>query len=82
MYAQQVAELNKSKDIKRVRSYFDDLYKDSKNRELKDVILYEKALFEIKQEELEEAENLLRRAAKEEGSNPIQKGYIYEKLAK
>jgi hypothetical protein len=81
LYAQQVAELNKSKDIKRVRSYFDDLYKDSKNRELKDVILYEKALFELKQDELEEAERLLIRAAKEEGSNPIQKGYIYEKLA-
>lgn len=81
LYAQQVAELNKSKDIKRVRSYFDDLYKDSKNNDLKDVILYEKALFELKQNELEEAEILLRRAAKEEGSNPIQKGYIYEKLA-
>lgn len=81
LYAQQVAELNKSKDIKRVRTYFDDLYKDSKNRDLKDVILYEKALFELKQDELEEAERLLIRAAKEEGSNPIQKGYIYEKLA-
>ncbi|WP_373521423.1 gliding motility protein [Aquiflexum sp.] len=81
LYAQQVAELNKSKDIKKVRTYFDDLYKDSKNRDLKDVILYEKALFELKQDELEEAEILLRRAAKEEGSNPIQKGYIYEKLA-
>jgi hypothetical protein len=81
LYAQQVAELNKSKDIKRVRSYFDDLYKDSKNRELKDVILYEKALFELKQDEMEEAERLLIRAAKEVGSNPIQKGYIYEKLA-
>ena len=81
LYAQQVAELNKSKDIKRVRSYFDDLYKDSKNKDLKDVILYEKALFELKQNELEEAESLLIRAAKEEGSNPIQKGYIYEKLA-
>lgn len=80
LYAQQVAELNKSKDIKKVRSYFDDLYKDSKNKDLKDVILYEKALFELKQDELEEAESLLRRAAKEEGSNPIQKGYIYEKL--
>lgn len=81
LYAQQVAELNKSKDIKRVRDYFDGLYKDSKNKELKDVILYEKALFELKQDELEEAEILLRRAAREEGSNPIQKGYIYEKLA-
>jgi len=81
LYAQQVAELNKSKDIKRVRSYFDGLYKDSKNRELKDVILYEKALFELKQDEMEEAERLLIRAAKEVGSNPIQKGYIYEKLA-
>lgn len=81
LYAQQVAELNKTKDIKRVRSYFDGLYNDSKNKDLKDVILYEKALFELKQNELELAESLLIRAAKEEGSNPIQKGYIYEKLA-
>ncbi|EOZ92245.1 TPR domain protein [Indibacter alkaliphilus LW1] len=81
LFAQQVAEINKSKDVRRVRSFYDDLYKDSKNRELRDVILYEKALFELKQEDLEEAENLLIKAAKEEGKNEIQKGYIYQKLA-
>jgi tetratricopeptide (TPR) repeat protein len=81
LYAQQVAELNKSKDLRRVRAYYDDLYKDSKNRELRDVILYEKALFELKQGEVEEAEVLLTKAAKEIGANPIQKGYIYLKLA-
>lgn len=81
LYAQQVAELNRSKDVRRVRSYYDDLYKDSKNKELKDVVLYEKALFELKQDEKEEAVNLLIRAAQEQGNNPIQKGYIYQKLA-
>lgn len=81
LFAQQVAEINKSKDVKRVRSFYDDLYKDSKNIELRDVILYEKALFELKQEDVELAESLLIRAAKEEGKNEIQKGYIYQKLA-
>ncbi|MCL6258488.1 gliding motility protein [Aquiflexum sp. TKW24L] len=81
LYAQQVAELNKTKDIEKVRSYFDGLYKDSKNKDLKDVILFEKAKFELKQDEIEAAEQLLIRAAKEESQNPIQKGYIYEKLA-
>ncbi|UJP66283.1 type IX secretion system periplasmic lipoprotein PorW/SprE [Mongoliitalea daihaiensis] len=81
LYAQQVAELNKSKDLIRVRSYFDDLYKDSKNRDLKDVILYEKAIFELKQDEVDTAKELLVRAAKEDSKNPVQKGYIYQKLA-
>ncbi|MCH7413990.1 gliding motility protein [Belliella sp. R4-6] len=81
LYAQKVAELDKTKDIKKVRNYYDDLYSDSKNKDLRDVVLYEKALFELKQEEREDAVKLLIRAAKEEGSNPIQKGYIYQKLA-
>lgn len=81
LFAQQVAEINKSKDMRRVRSFYDDLYKDSKNIDLRDVILYEKALFELKQDDVEEAESLLIRAAKEEGKNEIQKGYIYQKLA-
>lgn len=81
LYAQQVAELNKTKDVIKVRSYFDGLYKDSKNRDLKDVILYEKAIFELKQDDIEAAKELLLRAAKEDGKNPVQKGYIYQKLA-
>lgn len=81
LYAQKVAELDKSKDIKKVRNYYDDLYNNSKNKELRDVVLYEKALFELKQDEKDDAVSLLHRAAKEEGNNPIQKGYIYQKLA-
>jgi len=81
LYSQQVTDLNKSKDIKRVREYYEGLYKDSKNKDLKDVILFEKALFELKQDDVETAQKLLIRAAKEEGKNPIQKGYIYQKLA-
>jgi outer membrane protein assembly factor BamD (BamD/ComL family) len=81
LYAQKVAELDQSKDFKKVRNYYEDLYTNSKNKELKDVVLYEKALFELKQNEKKDAINLLHRAAKEEGNNPIQKGYIYQKLA-
>jgi len=81
LYAQQVAELNASKDLKRVRNYYDDLYEDPKNRDLKDVVIYERALFEEKQGESELTLDLLHQAAKEPGSNPRLKGYIYQKLA-
>lgn len=82
LYSQQVVELEKSRDLKKVRSYYDDLYKDRKNTALRDVILYEKALFELKQNEVEEAVKLLTLAAEEPGNNPKQKGYIYQTLGK
>ena len=81
LYSQQVAELERSRDFRRVRNYYDELYKDRKNIDLRDVILYEKALFELKQDELEEGIRLLNLAADEPGKNPRQKGYIYQKLA-
>ncbi|TXE12626.1 tetratricopeptide repeat protein [Algoriphagus aquimarinus] len=81
LYAQQVAELNASKDLKKVRKYYDDLYEDPKNKDLKDVVIYEKALFEEKQGDTELTIDLLHQAAKEPGSNPRVKGYIYQKLA-
>jgi hypothetical protein len=81
LYAQQVAELNASKDLKRVRNYYDDLYEDPKNRDLKDVVIYERALFEEKQGDTGLTLDLLHQAAKEPGSNPRLKGYIYQKLA-
>ncbi len=81
LYAQQVAELNRSKDLKKVRNYYEDLYKDPKNKDLKDVVVYEMALFEQKQGDTERTLQLLHQAAKEPGSNPRQKGYIYQKLA-
>ena len=81
LYAQQVAELNASKDLRKVRKYYDDLYDDPKNRDLKDVVIYERALFEQKQNDLDLTIDLLHQAAKEPGSNPRVKGYIYQKLA-
>lgn len=81
LYAQQVAELNASKDLKKVRKYYDDLYEDPKNKDLKDVVIYERALFEEKQGDTELTLDLLHQAAKEPGSNPRVKGYIYQKLA-
>lgn len=81
LYAQQVAELNASKDLRKVRNYYEDLYKDPKNNDLKDVVVYEMALFEEKQGDIEKTIQLLHQAAKEPGSNPRQKGYIYQKLA-
>ncbi len=81
LYAQQVAELNATKDFKKVRSYYDGLYKDPKNKDLKDVVVYERALFEEKQGDIPLTVELLHRAAKEPGSNPRLKGYIYQKLA-
>lgn len=81
LYAQQVAELNASKDLKKVRKYYDELYQNPKNQDLKDVVVYERALFEQKQGDIQLTLNLLHQAAKEPGSNPRVKGYIYQKLA-
>ncbi len=81
LYAQQVAELNASKDLRKVRNYYDGLYKDPKNKDLKDVVIYERALFEEKQGDIQLTLELLHQAAKEPGSNPRLKGYIYQKLA-
>jgi len=81
LFSQQVAELEKSKDFRKVRSYYDDLYKDRKNVEFRDVVLFEKAMFEYKQEEIQESIRLLTLAAKEPTENRRQKGYIYQKLA-
>jgi hypothetical protein len=82
LFAQKVAELNASKDLKKVRNYYEGLYKDPKNKDLKDVVVYEQALFEEKQGNLSDTKKLLHQAAKESGSIPRLKGYIYQKLAK
>ena len=81
LFAQQVAELNATKDLKKVRNYYEDLYKDPKNKDLKDVVIFESALFEEKQSNIPLTLELLHQAAKEPGSNPRVKGYIYQKLA-
>ena len=81
LFAQQVAELNASKDLKKVRNYYEDLYKDPKNKDLKDVVIFERALFEEKQNDIPLTLELLHQAAKEAGSIPRVKGYIYQKLA-
>ena len=81
LYAQQVAELNASKDLKKVRNYYEELYKDPKNKDLKDVVIFERALFEEKQNDIPLTLDLLHQAAKETGSITRVKGYIYQKLA-
>jgi TolA-binding protein len=81
LFAQQVAELNATKDLKKVRNYYQDLYKDPKNKDLKDVVIFESALFEEKQNNIPLTLELLHQAAKEPGSIPRVKGYIYQKLA-
>ena len=81
LFAQQVAELNATKDLKKVRNYYEDLYKDPKNKDLKDVVIFERALFEEKQNDIPLTIELLHQAAKEPGSIPRVKGYIYQKLA-
>ncbi len=81
LFSQQVAELEKSKDLKRVRDYYDALYSDNKNVDFRDVILFEKGRFEKKQGNLDEAIRLYSLAVKEPGENERQKGYIYQELS-
>lgn len=81
LFSQQVAELEKSKDLKRVREYYDALYSDNKNIDFRDVILFEKGRFEKKQGNLDEAIRLYSLAVKEPRENERQKGYIYQELS-
>jgi tetratricopeptide (TPR) repeat protein len=55
LYMAQVTEISRSKDINSARKSFKKLLKDSKNKEFKDKIFYEMGVFELKQNNVNEA---------------------------
>lgn len=78
----QVAELNKSSDVRRIRKYFKKLVTDAKNIEFRDKIYYEMAKFEMKQKKLEDAISLYKKSVAASVNNRRQKGLSYLALGR
>jgi len=78
----QVAVLDGSSDIKRVRKYYRKLLKDDKNIDFQDKIYYEMGRFEQKQGNLELAIENYKSSALTSTNNPRQKSYAYWELGK
>ncbi|HYC85296.1 MAG TPA: methyltransferase, partial [Chryseosolibacter sp.] len=55
LYMAQVTEISRSKDVNAARKSFRKLLKDLKNKEFKDKIYYEMGIFELKQNNVNEA---------------------------
>ena len=76
----QVTELGDSRDLKKVRKYFNKLVKDEKNVEFQDRIYYEWGKFELKQGNLDEAIVKFNLSVSNSVSDPRQKGVSYLSL--
>ena len=78
----QVAVLEGSSDLKRVRKYYRKLLKDEKNIDFQDKIYYEMGRFEQKQGNLDEAIEYYQSSAASSTNNPRQKSFAYWELGK
>ncbi|MDN4166144.1 tetratricopeptide repeat protein [Cytophagales bacterium LB-30] len=78
----QVTELARSSDAKRVRKYFKKLLKDGKNKDFKDKIYYEMAEFEMKQNNIDQAIEFYNASVQNSTKNVRQKAYSYLKLGR
>ncbi|MEL6537236.1 MAG: methyltransferase, partial [Bacteroidota bacterium] len=78
----QVAVLDGSSDVKRVRKYYRKLLRDDKNIDFQDKIYYEMGRFEQKQGNLELAIDNYKSSALSSTNNPRQKSYAYWELGK
>lgn len=78
----QVATLEGSADLKRVRKYYQKLLKDEKNVDFRDKIYYEMGRFEQKQENLDLAVDHYKSSAASSTNNPRQKSYAFWELGK
>ena len=79
LYMAQVAEISRSRDLASARKSFRKLLKDSKNKDFRDKIYYEMAVFEFKQHNLKEAMANYNLAVRE-GSNKLIDGEAYLRL--
>jgi len=80
LYMAQVSTLENA-TVKKLYKYFFKLLKDPKNKEYKDKIYYELAKFELKQNNIPQSIDYLKKSLKE-GNNPSQKAYTFLKLGK
>ena len=79
LYLAQVTEISRSKSVNAALKSFKKLLKDSKNKEFKDKIYYELALFELKQKNLDDAIANFNKSVRE-GSNKRIDGEAYLRL--
>ncbi|HEU5145848.1 MAG TPA: tetratricopeptide repeat protein, partial [Chryseosolibacter sp.] len=79
LYMAQVTEISRNRDVNAARKSFRKLLKDSKNKEFQDKIYYEMGIFELKQNDVKEAINLLNRSVRS-GNNKRIQGEAYLKL--
>lgn len=80
LYGNQVVGSGEKNDIQKTKRYFNKLLADFKNKEYKDKIYYEMAVFELNQKNVPLAINHLRESVDVSTQNPIQKAYSYAKL--
>lgn len=79
LYMAQVAEISRSRDLASSRKIFNNLLKDSKNREFRDKVYYEMGVFEAKHNNVSEAVESYTQAIRE-GSNKQIDGEAYLRL--
>ncbi len=79
LYSAQVSELSDQGDVKKTLRYFKKLLNDEKNKDFKDKIYYEMALFELRREDMPKGIEYLNESVAL-SQNPLQKSYSYLKL--
>ncbi len=79
LYMAQVTEISRNRDVTGARKSFKKLLKDSKNKEFRDKIYYEIGIFELKQNNITGAIQLLNRSIRS-GNNKRIQGEAYLKL--
>jgi len=73
----QVTELNDRQGKERILHHFKKLLKDEKNKEYRDKIYYEMAMFELRQQHYDKALELLQQSLRNPGTLANQKAYSY-----
>ncbi len=79
LYMAQVTEISRNRDVNAARKSFRKLLKDSKNKEFRDKIYYEMGVFELKQNDMDEAINFFNRSVRS-GNNQRIRGEAFLKL--
>lgn len=79
LYMAQVTEISRNRDVNAARKSFRKLLKDSKNKEFRDKIYYEMGVFELKQNDINEAINFFNRSVRS-GTNQRIRGEAFLRL--
>lgn len=72
LYMAQVTEISRNRDVNTARKSFRKLLKDSKNKDFKDKIYYEIGIFELKQNNIDDAIHYLNQSVRSGNNKRIQ----------